>query len=88
MNLHHLEIFHTLAATGSVSACAARMHVSQPAVSRQLKEFENRLGVVLFERMPRGVRLTQAGEVLRDYASRLFEIAHTAQAAVKALADR
>ncbi|HVW71386.1 MAG TPA: LysR family transcriptional regulator [Steroidobacteraceae bacterium] len=87
MNLHHLEIFHTLAATGSVSACAARMHVSQPAVSRQLKEFENRLGVVLFERMPRGVRLTQAGEVLRDYASRLFEIAHTAQAAVKALAD-
>jgi LysR family transcriptional regulator, low CO2-responsive transcriptional regulator len=87
MNLHHLAIFHVVAETGSISACAERMHISQPAISRQLKEFESRLGVVLFERMPRGVRLTEAGELLRDYATRLFDIARSAQAAVKELAE-
>jgi LysR family transcriptional regulator, low CO2-responsive transcriptional regulator len=87
MNLHHLAIFHVVAETGSISACAERMHISQPAISRQLKEFESRLGVVLFERMPRGVRLTEAGELLRDYATRLFEIARSAQAAVRELAE-
>lgn len=87
MNLHHLAIFHVVAETGSISACAERMHISQPAISRQLKEFESRLGVVLFERMPRGVRLTEAGELLSDYATRLFEIARSAQAAVKELAE-
>jgi LysR family transcriptional regulator, low CO2-responsive transcriptional regulator len=87
MNLHHLAIFHAVAETGSISACAERMHISQPAISRQLKEFEQRIGVVLFERLPRGMRLTQPGEVLRDYAARLFAIARTAEAAVKELSD-
>ncbi len=87
MNLHHLAIFHAVAETGSISACAERMHISQPAVSRQLKEFEQRIGVLLFERLPRGMRLTQPGEVLRDYAARLFAIARTAEAAVKELSD-
>jgi DNA-binding transcriptional LysR family regulator len=87
MNLHHLAIFHCIAQTGSISACAERMHISQPAISRQLKDFERRIGVVLFERLPRGMRLTQPGEVLRDYAARLFEIARTAEAAVKELSD-
>ncbi|HEY6515645.1 MAG TPA: LysR family transcriptional regulator [Steroidobacteraceae bacterium] len=87
MNLHHLAIFHTIAETGSISACAERMHISQPAISRQLKEFERRIGVVLFERLPRGMRLTQPGEVLRDYAARLFEIARAAEVAVRELSD-
>lgn len=87
MNLHHLAIFHAIVQTGSISACGERMHISQPAISRQLKEFEQRIGVVLFERQPRGMRLTQAGEVLRDYAARLFEIAHTAEAAMRELSE-
>jgi LysR family transcriptional regulator, low CO2-responsive transcriptional regulator len=87
MNLHHLSIFHAIAETGSISASAERMHISQPAISRQLKEFEKRMGVVLFERLPRGMRLTQPGEVLRNYAARLFEIVRTAEAAVRELSD-
>jgi DNA-binding transcriptional LysR family regulator len=87
MNLHHLAIFHAIAETGSISASAERMHISQPAISRQLKEFEKRMGVVLFERLPRGMRLTQPGEVLRNYAARLFEIVRTAEAAVRELSD-
>ena len=87
MNLHHLAIFHAIAETGSITGCAKRMHISQPAVSRQLRDFERRLGVELFERLPRGMRLTQAGEVLRDYANRLFEIARSAEASVQELSD-
>ena len=87
MNLHHLAIFHAIAETGSISACAERMHISQPAISRQLKEFERRMSVVLFERLPRGMRLTQPGEVLHSYSARLFEIARTAEAAVRELSD-
>lgn len=87
MNLHHLAIFHAIAETGSISAAAQHMHISQPAISRELKDFEARLGVVLFERLPRGMRLTYAGEVLRDYAQRLFEISRTAEAAIREIAS-
>ncbi|MGY8564582.1 LysR family transcriptional regulator [Paracidovorax citrulli] len=87
MNLHHLAIFHAIAETGSISAAALRMHVSQPALSRELKAFEARLGVVLFERQPRGMRLTDPGKVLHGYSTRLFAVADSAQAAMRDFAD-
>jgi LysR family transcriptional regulator, low CO2-responsive transcriptional regulator len=87
MNLHHLAVFYAIAETGSISAAAQRLHISQPALSRELKDFENRLGVSLFERLPRGMRMTHAGEVLREYAMRLFDISRTAEAAMREIAD-
>lgn len=87
MNLHHLAIFNAIAETGSLSAAAQRLYISQPALSREIKDFETRLGVTLFERLPRGMRMTHAGEVLREYAVRLFEISRTAQAAMREIAD-
>lgn len=87
MNLHHLAVFHAIAETGSISAAAKRLHISQPALSRELRDFEGRLGVVLFERLPRGMRLTHAGEVLREYATRLFGIAHAAEATMREISD-
>lgn len=87
MNLHHLAVFHAIAETGSITASAQRLHISQPALSRELKVFEDRLGVTLFERHPKGMRLTQAGEVLRDYASRLFALEHAAEAAMRDFAS-
>lgn len=83
MNLHHLWIFFAIAESGSLSTASRRLHISQPALSRQLKWFEDRLGVVLFERLARGMRLTQAGEILRDYAARLFEIERAASIAMR-----
>jgi DNA-binding transcriptional LysR family regulator len=83
MNLHHLSIFFAIAESGSLSTASRRLHISQPALSRQLKWFEDRLGVVLFERLARGMRLTQAGEILRDYAARLFEIERAASIAMR-----
>lgn len=86
MNLHHLAIFSTVAATGSLTASARKLHVSQPALSRELKAFESRLGVTLFERHAKGMRLTQAGEVLNRYAVRLFELERAAEAAMREIA--
>lgn len=87
MNLHHLAVFNAIADTGSISAAAQRLHVSQPALSREIKDFEARLGVTLFERLPRGMRMTHAGEVLREYAVRLFDISRTAEAAMREIAE-
>ncbi|AZC31831.1 LysR family transcriptional regulator YeiE [Pseudomonas chlororaphis subsp. piscium] len=87
MNLHHLLVFHTTAKTGSITACAKALHISQPALSRELRKLEERFGLTLFERQPRGMRLTHAGEVLAEYADRLFDIARTADLAMKELAS-
>ncbi len=74
MNLNHLAIFHAVALAGSISAGAVRLHISQSAVSKQLSDFEQHLGTVLFERLPRGVRLTEAGKLLLGYANRIFSL--------------
>jgi len=74
MNLNHLAIFHAVALAGGISAGAGRLHISQSAVSKQLSDFEQHLGTVLFERLPRGVRLTEAGKLLLGYANRIFSL--------------
>jgi DNA-binding transcriptional LysR family regulator len=86
MNLHHLSVFFAIAETGSLTASARRLHISQPALSRELKTFESRLGVTLFERHPKGMRLTQAGAVLSQYAQRLFELEAAAETAMREVA--
>ncbi|HTJ00269.1 MAG TPA: LysR family transcriptional regulator [Dongiaceae bacterium] len=70
MNRNHLALFHAVAEMGSISGAAARQHISQPAVSKQIRELEGELGVALLDRLSRGVRLTEAGRLLADYARR------------------
>src|SRR3546814_5289236 len=69
MNLNHLAIFQAVAAVNSVSGGARRLNISQSAVSKQLAEFERSVGVSLFQRLPRGMRLTEAGRMLQDRKS-------------------
>jgi DNA-binding transcriptional LysR family regulator len=64
MELYQLRSFVTVAALGHVTRAAERLHLSQPAVSAQLKALEDELGVALFERARGGVSLTAAGERL------------------------
>lgn len=85
MNLNHLSIFQAVAATGSISAGALRLHISQSAVSKQLGEFEHALGVTLFDRLPRGVRLTEAGRLLQGYANNLVALEAEAESAIRDL---
>jgi DNA-binding transcriptional LysR family regulator len=82
MNLNHLAIFRAIAAERSISRGAERLMISQPAVSKQLGQFERSLGVKLVDRLPRGIRLTESGEVLIGYAERLFAIEGEAENAV------
>jgi DNA-binding transcriptional LysR family regulator len=82
MNLNHLAIFHAVAQAGSMTLGAERLDISQPAVSKQVQDLERALGVHLFDRIGRRVHLSQAGEILAEYARRLFALAHEAETAM------
>jgi DNA-binding transcriptional LysR family regulator len=82
MNLNHLAVFHAVAQAGSMTRGAERLDISQPAASKQVQELERALGVHLFDRIGRRVHLSRAGEVLADYAGRLFALAHEADEAM------
>jgi LysR family cyn operon transcriptional activator len=68
MDLAQLRTFAAVADAGGVSAAAIRLHLSQPAVSRQLQTLEKELGLSLFRRERRCMRLSSAGEDLLRYA--------------------
>lgn len=87
MNLNHLAAFLAIAEEGSVSRGAERLHISQPAVSRQLRELERSLNVALFYRISTGVRLTDAGELLLGYARDLFALEAQAENALRDLRE-
>jgi DNA-binding transcriptional LysR family regulator len=82
LNLNHLAIFDAVAAEGSVTRGAAKLMITQPAVSKQLAVLERQLGVELLERLPRGVRLTEEGKLLARYARQIFALRDEAQAAL------
>jgi DNA-binding transcriptional LysR family regulator len=69
-----LLAFHTVARVGSVSMAAAELHLTQPAVSIQVAALETSAGAALLQRTGRGVRLTEAGELLAGYAKRILEL--------------
>ncbi|GLU35006.1 LysR family transcriptional regulator [Trinickia caryophylli] len=86
MNFTHLFAFYEVARAGSISAGAERLHVSQPAVTREIRELEDRLGMILFDRLPRGVSLTEGGKLLYEYAARIFTLADAAEKEIEELA--
>ena len=63
MEIRQVRYFMEVAAGGSFNQAAARLHLTQPAVSRQIKALEEELGVVLLARGKRSVALTQEGEI-------------------------
>ncbi|HET7774370.1 MAG TPA: LysR family transcriptional regulator [Burkholderiaceae bacterium] len=72
LNYHHLQYFWAIAHERSLTRAAQRMHVSQSALSIQLRQLEERLGHALFERRGRGLHLTEAGRIALDYADTIF----------------
>lgn len=86
MELRHLRYFVAVAEEENVTRAAARLHVSQPPLSRQMRDLEADLGVPLFERTPKSVRLTEAGKVFYREAQSVLQRADEAVAAVRAVA--
>jgi len=69
-----LNAFHTVARLGSVSLAADELHLTQPAVSIQIAALEASAGTPLLQRTGRGIRLTEAGELLAGYANRIVDL--------------
>jgi DNA-binding transcriptional LysR family regulator len=80
LNLNQLRVFNAICDELSMTGAARRLHISQPAVSKQLAELEQALGAPLVDRLPRGLRLTSAGEVLAGHARRIFQTEQAAEA--------
>ena len=80
MELRHLRYFVAVAEAGSFLRAAGRLRVAQPALSKQIRDLEREVGVAMFERLPRGVRLTPAGEQFLPNARNALESAARAVA--------
>lgn len=80
-----LEVFVAIAESGSITAAARALHITQSAISQQLKLLEQEMGVTLADRHKRPLRLTPAGNVLRDHASLMLLHADQARAEVRQL---
>ena len=87
MDLFQLETFLAVAEERSFSRAAARLHRTQPAVSQAISKLEGELGEVLFERSSRDGTLTDAGEVLREYARKLLNLRTEASTALGELRE-
>lgn len=74
MNLHALKLFYETVTCGGVTKAAERLHLSQPAVTAQIRNLEHELAMTLFVPKGRGVQLTSAGELLFRHASRMFAL--------------
>jgi DNA-binding transcriptional LysR family regulator len=86
LNVNRLRILIEVASRGSFSAAADALSYTQSAVSQQVAALESETGVTLLERLPRGVRLTPAGEVLLEYAEGIIARLHAAEAEMAAIA--
>jgi len=80
-----LESFLTVARTGNLTEAARELHVTQPGLTARLQRLEAELGAELLVRLPRGVRLTEAGRALLPYAERALESLDQGTAAVRDL---
>lgn len=84
MDLRQLRYFIAVAKTQHMTRAAEQLHVTQSTLSHQIRQMEEALGTSLFDRIGRGIRLTEAGEMFREFAQRaLMEL----ESGVNALAE-
>ncbi len=72
LNFHHLHYFWAVAKEGNLTRAATHLHVSQSALSAQIRQLEEQLGQPLFARVGRGLQLTEAGQLALGYAESIF----------------
>ncbi len=87
MELHQLHCFVAVTEEGGFSRASARLRMTQPAISYQVKQLEKELKHPLFIRQPRGIALTEAGRILFHHAQELFELVRRTHNAIERLSD-
>jgi DNA-binding transcriptional LysR family regulator len=83
VSLAQIEYFVAVAESGHVGRAAEKLHVAQPAVSRQIRKLEDELGAELFDRTPRGMKLSSAGMLFLEHARTILERVERARTALK-----
>lgn len=84
IELRGIETFYWIATLGSFRAAADKLHTSQPAISQRITQLEQSLGVLLFDRDKRGIKLTAKGQALLPHAERMLEMKHDMLAVARA----
>ncbi|WP_097329003.1 LysR family transcriptional regulator [Paractinoplanes atraurantiacus] len=87
METQLLEVFRTVARLGSITAAAKQLQFTQSAVSRQISALESEWGAQVFDRLPRGVALTEEGRVLLPHAEAVLNRLSNARTAVEELRE-
>jgi DNA-binding transcriptional LysR family regulator len=87
MNFRHLKYFVTVADEQNFTRAAEKLHISQPPLSRQIQDLEEELGLALFERGARPLKLTEPGRFFYDHARRMLEQSEQAVRATKRIAQ-
>lgn len=87
MELRVLKYFLEVAKEGNITRTAEHLHISQPTISKQIKDLEDELGVKLFKRTNYAVKLTEAGLLLRDRAEDIIELVNKTDMEFKNLDD-
>lgn len=87
MEINEIEAFITIDRVGGFTRAATVLYISQPAISRRIELLERELGAPLFQRLPTGVRLTEAGRAFLPYARQVLVATRDGAAAVRALEE-
>lgn len=87
MDLQHLRTFFEVAKAGNLSKAAERLYITQPALSRQMDILEKSVGIALFTRHSRGMKLTEAGRRLYEYAEKALRMMDEAERVLKEMQE-
>jgi DNA-binding transcriptional LysR family regulator len=79
VNLELYRVFYAVAKLGSLTKAAQTLYISQPAVSQSIKQLEGQLGGRLFIRTPKGMELTEAGNVMTEYVEKAINLLNEAE---------
>ncbi len=87
MELRHLRYFVAVGEEQHYGRAATRLRLAQPALSRQIQNLEQEIGFRLFDRLPRGVKISEAGKLFLNDARRILQEVNDATARAKRIAS-